>query len=140
MTRVIILDTEAMQAISDENHPKHAEAISYAELTRQRKKRLQQARVVVPTCVRVEAALDHRKPASAAFNRFGIDDIGLDQTTASVAAHIRCQHGAQISVTDAHLGATVLQRFANDDVTIITSDPADMALVSAPVDVNVITI
>jgi len=137
MTKVILLDNEAAQAIADTTHPKHTDALSYVELAEQRKRKQHTISIVIPTCVRVEACLDHQDPSSAFFNRIGALDISLDKDAASVAAGIRREHGAQISVTDAHIGATVLKNYANDDVTIITSDPDDMMLVTQPVDVNI---
>lgn len=109
--------------------------MSFVELTRQRKRKQQRISIVMPTGVRVESMLDHRSPTSAAFNRFGVVDAALDKDTASVAANIRVQLGTRISVADAHVGATVLVHHSHDDVTILTSDPGDMVLVSSPVPV-----
>lgn len=138
MAKVIILDNEAAQAIADTTHPKHTDALSYAELVEQRKRKQKKISIVIPTCVRVEACLDHQDSSSTFFNRIGALDISLDKDAASIAAGIRREHGAQISVTDAHIGATVLKKYRNDDVTIITSDPDDMRLVTQSVGVNIL--
>jgi hypothetical protein len=138
LANVIVLDCEAAQAIADAAHPKHSDALAYAEVVEQRKRKHRPCLIVIPTCVRAEACLDHQDRESTLFNRIGVVDVPLDKATASTAAGIRRALGTQVSVTDAHIGATVLRKFRDDDLAILTSDPDDMALVTQPADVTIL--
>ena len=85
--------------------------------------------VVVPTAVRVEAAIDRTSPSSALFTRFKVVDRPLDTQLTDIAASLRRDLGTSISVADAHVGAVV----ATSDVgtiSIVTSDPDDMRRVT----------
>jgi hypothetical protein len=60
-------------------------------------------------------------------------DVPLDAAHANAAAAIHEQ--AQVSVADAHIGATIMVSAPDADITVITSDPADIrrAAVDRPV-------
>jgi predicted nucleic acid-binding protein len=137
MTRLVVLDNEAVQALADPAHRKHRRVVSYAQVMASRKRRAAAIEVVVPTAVRVEAGWDRTSPAWAFPNRLRIGDLPLDTAHASTAAAIRSRTG--VSVADAHLGA-VIQSAPADQITVVTSDPADMRLVAGDKDITVAAI
>ena len=137
MTRLVILDNEAVQALRDPAHPKHRLVVSHAQVIASRKRRAAVIELVVPTAVRVEAGWDRTSSAWVFPNRLRIADIPLDTGTASTAAAIRNQTG--VSVADAHLGA-VIQSAPADQITVVTSDPGDMRLVAGDRNVTVAAI
>jgi predicted nucleic acid-binding protein len=137
MTRLVVLDNEAVQALADPAHRKHRRVVSYAQVVAGRKRRAAAIEVVVPTAVRVEAGWDRTSPAWAFLNRLRIGDLPLDTAHASTAAAIRSRNG--VSVADAHLGA-VIQSAPADQITVVTSDPADMRLVAGDRDITVAAI
>jgi predicted nucleic acid-binding protein len=129
MSHLIVLDNEAVQALSDPAHKKHGHVLSHVQaVVADRKGRGLPVTVVVPTAVRVEAGWDRTVPAWAFLNRLLIDDITLDGRNANIAASIR--QGARVSVADAHIGA-VIQAATATKVTVITSDPEDIRRVAA---------
>jgi hypothetical protein len=138
MSHLIVLDNEAVQALSDPAHKKHVYVMSHVQaVVADRKSRGLPVTVVVPTAVRVEAGWDRTMPAWAFLNRLLIDDITLDGRSANIAASIR--QGARVSVADAHIGA-VIQAATATKVTVITSDPEDIRRVAADREVNVVSI
>lgn len=124
MSRLVLLDNEAVRALSSARHPKHRKVISHLQVITTRRKRSRSTTVGVPTSVRVEAGWDRRNQAWALANRLGITDMALDQTVADVAAEIRNGLGTHISVADAHLGAVA--QGVDSEVTVITNDPEDI--------------
>lgn len=126
---IIVLDDEAVQALQSAAHPKYRQVMTYVERTVTRKRKVLLSRLVVPTSVRVEAGWDRTDPAWALANRLQIVDIRLDGPQANVATGIRRRVSPVVSVVDAHLGA-VVQSADADRVTVITSDPIDMAAVA----------
>ena len=137
MTHLIVLDNEAVQALSDPSHKKHVHVISHVRVVADRKSRGLSITVAVPTAVRVEAGWDRTMPAWAFLNRMLIGDITLDGSSANIAASIR--QAARVSVADAHIGA-VIQAATAAKVTVITSDPGDVRRVAADREVNVVTV
>jgi len=137
MTHLIVLDNEAVQALSDPSHKKHVHVLSHVRLVADRKSRGLSITVVVPTTVRVEAGWDRTVPAWAFLNGLRIGDITLDGWNANIAAGIR--QDARVSVADAHIGA-VIQVATAWKVTVITSDPGDIRRVAAGKEVNVVTV
>jgi predicted nucleic acid-binding protein len=125
MRRVILLDNEAVQALADPAHPKHRRAVSHTQVAVSRKARAIPVSIAVPTAVRVETGWDRTAPGWAFLNRLRIADIVLDRSHADAAAALRTR--TRVSVADAHLGAAIQ---AADQVTVVTSDPADMRLVA----------
>lgn len=137
MTRLVVLDNEAVQALQDPAHPKHGHVVSHAQVVASRKRRAMAIQMVVPTAVRVEADWDRTSPAWVFPNRLRIADRPLDTASASIAAGIRNQTG--VSVADAHMGAVI--RSAHDDqITVVTSDPDDMRRVAGDKDITVASI
>ena len=93
--------------------------------------------LLVPAAVRVEAGWDRTSAQWAFLNRLRIMDVPLDTAHANAAASIHQQ--AQVSVADAHIGATV-QSAPNADITVLTSDPADIRRVAGDRPVTVVAI
>jgi predicted nucleic acid-binding protein len=137
MTRLVVLDNEAVQALADPAHRKHRQVVSHVQVVVSRKRRAAAIEVVVPTAVRVEAGWDRTSPTWAFPNHLRISDIPLDAAYASTAAAIRSRTG--VSAADAHLGA-VIQSAPADQITIVTSDPGDMHLVAGDRDITVAAI
>lgn len=138
MTHLVVLDNEAVQALSHPAHKKHVHVMSHVQVVvADRKARGLPVTVVVPTAVRVEAGWDRTMPVWAFLNRLLISDITLDGSSANVAASIR--QDAHVSVADAHIGA-VIQAATATKVTVITSDPEDIRRVAADKAVNVVSI
>ena len=133
----MVLDNEAVQALASPVHPKHRKVLSHLEAVERRKRRAAAISLVVPTAVRVEAGWDRTSTQWAFLNRLRIADVSLDTAAASTAAAIHEQ--AQVSVADAHVGATV-QSVPNAEVTVITSDPGDIRKVAEDHPVTVVTI
>ncbi len=137
MTRLVVLDNEAVRALRDPAHPKHRHVVSHAQVVASRKRRAAAIEVVVPTAVRVEAGWDRTSPAWAFPNHLRIADLPLDAANASTAAAIRTRTG--VSVADAHLGAVIHSATA-DQITVVTSDPGDMRLVAADKGITITTL
>ncbi len=138
MSRIVVLDNEAVQALRDATHPKHRRTVSLAQVVASRKRRAVAIEVVVPTAVRVEAGWDRTSPAWVFPNRLRIADIPLDAAHASAAAAIRQRTG--VSVAGAHLGAVIQSASAGQQITVVTSDPGDMRLVAGDRDITVVAI
>lgn len=126
---VVLLDDEAIQALRSSAHPKHRIVLDQVDVGIKRREKAELAAVVVPTAVRVEAGWDRTDPAWALANRLQIVDSGLDASQANVATAMRRRVSGPVTVVDAHVGA-VVQSADADRVTVITSDPRDMAAVA----------
>lgn len=137
MSHLVILDNEAVQALGEAAHPKHARVLSHLQVITQRTRRALPIQVVVPTAVRVEVGWSRTAPGWAFANRLRIADVPLDARHANAASGIRSHPG--ISVADAHIGA-VIQLTAADRVTVLTSDPIDMKVVAGTVKITVVAI
>jgi predicted nucleic acid-binding protein len=107
------------------------------EAVERRKRHATAISLVVPVAVRVEAGWDRTSPQWAFPNGLRILDVPLDVAHANAAAAIHEQ--AQVSVADAHIGATV-QSAPNTDITVITSDPGDIRRVAGDRQVTVVAI
>ncbi len=137
MSRLVVLDNEAVQALRDPSHRKHRRVVGYIQVVAERKRRAAAINAVVPTAVRVEAGWDRTSPAWAFLNRLRIADVLLDTAYANSAAAIRGRSGA--SVADAHLGA-VMTSASGTEITVITSDPRDMQEVAGDANVTIVAI
>jgi len=137
MSRLVVLDNEAVQALADPAHPKHRRVVSHVQIVASRRRRATAITLAVPTAIRVEAGWDRSSPAWAFPNRLRIADVPLDAVHANTAAAIRNRTG--VSVADAHLGS-VIQAAPADQITVVTSDPVDMRLVTGDKDVTVVAI
>lgn len=126
--RMVVLDSEAVQALADLRHAKHRTVIAHLEAIATRRRRGGPTAALVPTAVRVEAWWDRTQPASAAINRFRVQDHPLDTPTGDLAAAVNIETGA--GVADSHIGATIRQLPEQDEVVVLTSDPDDMIAVS----------
>jgi predicted nucleic acid-binding protein len=137
VSRLVLLDNGAVQALRDPAHRKHRRVLSEIEFAFRRAVRTLRVRVAVPAAVRVEAGWDRTAAAWAFINRFPIADIPLDGDHADTAAGIVKRTG--VSVADAHLGAAI-QAAENDHVLVLTSDPGDMRRVAEGRQVNVVVL
>lgn len=134
--RTLVLDNEAVQALSQPGHGKHRSVVAHLAGVVTRRRKGADVTVVVPTAVRVEAAWDRSDPRTSAVNRFRVLDRGLDTGAADLAAEILARTG--VSVADAHIGAVA--QILPGDVVILTSDPGDMVRVSAPKSIRTVRI
>lgn len=137
MSRLVLLDNEAVQALRDPVHHKHRRVLAEVEFAFKHAVRTLRVRVAVPAAVRVEAGWDRTAPAWAFINRFPIADIPLDTHHADTAAGIARRAG--VSVADAHVGAAI-QAAEADRVMVLTSDPGDMRKVAEGRQVNVVAL
>ncbi len=135
--RSIVLDNEAVQALTDARSPKHRAVVAHLAGVAARRRRGRVVEAVVPTAVRVEAGWDRTTPTAAAINRFPIRDHVLDSPSANVAARI--QSATSTGVADAHIGATV-RSLSPAEVVVITSDPAHIAAVCSPSPVTIVNV
>ena len=137
MTRLVVLDNEAVQALASPRHPKHRKVLGHMEAVERRKRQAAAISLVVPAAVRVEAGWDRTSPRWAFLNRLRIMDVPLDAAHANAAAVIHEQ--AHVSVAGAHIGATV-RSVPDADITVVTSDPADIRRVTVDRPVTVVAI
>jgi hypothetical protein len=137
MTRVVLLDNEAVQALGDPSHPEHRRVLSHVQVVAQRKLRAVELVVAVPTTVRVEAGWNRTDPRWAFADRLRVGDEPLDTAQANAASAVRQRAG--VSVPDAHLGA-VIEAAAADQVTVLTSDPNDIKAAAGTKPVTIVTI
>jgi hypothetical protein len=137
VSRLIVLDNEAVQALADPSHPKHRQVVSHAQVVASRKRRAIPISLAIPTGVRVEAGWDRNSPSWAFLNQLRIGDVPLDTAQANAAAGIHDR--TRVSVADAHLGAVVQASHA-DQITVVTSDPADMRLTAEDKGIIVVAI
>lgn len=124
MSRLVLLDNEAVQALGRLDHPKHRRVLGHVEVVAQRKRRALQVFIAVPTTVRVEAGWDRTAASWALANHLRIGDENLDGARANTAATIR--KGLDVSVADAHLGA-VVRMTPYEAISVLTSDPTDIS-------------
>ncbi len=137
VSQVVVLDSEAVQALSATTHPKHRKVVAYTQVVAGRKRRGAEVRLVVPTVIRVEAGWSRPSSSWAFANHLRITDAALYATAADLAAVSRTDTG--VSVADAHLGA-VIQSLPAEGVTVLTSDPEDMRRVAGDAFVTIVTI
>ena len=131
--RSVVLDNEAVQALTDASHAKHRRAMALVEaIAAKNRTRSGSQRLLVPTAVRVEAGWSRTAPSAAALNRLRVTDHDLDATAADRAASIRS--ALHVSVADAHLGAVLAT--AMKPVAVITSDTEDARRVAAQVGIE----
>lgn len=123
---VTILDAEAVHVLATRWSNKQQRLASLVDFDLARRVGTDVA--VVPSTVRVEAGWDRTAPRWAAINRLGIRDHHLDRRSTDVAARLRAEHG--VSPADAHIGA-IAHGAGEDRVVVITSDPDDIATVTA---------
>lgn len=136
---LVVLDNEAVQALRSRTHPKHAEVVDYVRVAVGRRRPVVRSSTVVPTAVRVEAGWDRTDPTWAFANHLAIFDVPLHSEHADAAAAIRRRVDRAVSVVDAHVGA-VVQAADAERITVITSDPKDMAAVAEQTPVVIVAI
>lgn len=135
--RTVVLDNEAVGALTDVHHPKHRTVLALLEVTNQRRGRKQELQVVVPTAVRVEAGWDRNDPASSHVNRISrAVDFNLDAPVAN-----RCVRLSRLVPEASVVDVTVAQAAeaaALQPATIITSDADDITSLVGHLDVPVV--
>jgi predicted nucleic acid-binding protein len=134
---LLILDNEAIQALSHHSHPKHRRMLAIIERFQSLLQRGFQATLIVPTTVRVEALINRQDPAASFVNRIANYDHSLDNLTADHAATLR-QQFPFLSVVDAHIAALAL--VDKRDIVLITSDTDDFENCLSSKDINIIRI
>jgi predicted nucleic acid-binding protein len=137
VSRLVLLDNEAVQALRDPAHRKHHQVISYVLDVAKLTARSRTVRIAVPAAVRVEAGWDRTVSSWASVNRFRMADVPLDTNHADAAAGIVKRTG--VSVADAHLGA-VIQAAEPGEVVVLSSEPGDMRKVAEGRQVNVVAL
>lgn len=121
---VVILDNEAVNVLLN-GGPKRARINAFFDAThRAKRKRSPDRRLIVPTTVRAEARWDRRAAGAAYIDRLSISDSPLDADAANAAAAIAAD--CDVSPADAHIGV-VARAYAGHNVTVLTSDPADIS-------------
>ena len=136
---LVVLDNEAVQALRSRTHPKHEEVAKYLRVAVGRRRPVVRSWTVVPTAVRAEAGWDRTDSGWAFVNQLEIVDVPLHGTHADAAAAIRRRVDRAVSVVDAHVGA-VVQAADAERITVITSDPKDMAAVAEQTPVVIVAI
>ncbi len=134
---LVLLDNEAVQALSDPRHRKHRAALAVFEVVARRKERGAVVDTAVPTGVRVEAGWDRTAPGAAFLNSLRIRDIPLDARLADRAVRVREQ--TRVSIADAHLGAAIASA-SDQRISVLTSDPGDLATVAGDVAITVVSL
>ncbi len=121
----VVLDNEAVQALSRVTHPKHRRVLSFIEEVNQRSQRRRlRTTVLVPVAVRVEAGWDRTARDASLLNRLaGARDVPLDGLAADRSVQLR--RVAPVSVVDATVGQAA--GAAGSPTVILTSDVADLA-------------
>ncbi len=138
MTRLVLLDTEAVQALGGgPAHRKHRRVLDELRTAGIRTVRGRPVDVAVPATVRVEAGWDRASSEWAFVNQLPIADIPLGPKHADAAAGIRKR--TRVSVADAHLGSAI-QNAEQDHVTVVTSDPGDTRKVAGNRRIDVVAI
>ena len=127
---LILLDNEAVQALIDTRHTKHADALAFVEADLVGKQAKGAISLHIPTAVRVEAEWD-RTSRSVHVPRVRFHDMPLGAGTANVAARVKT--GNTVSVADAHLGAEIANAATDQRICVITSDHTDPAAMAASV-------
>jgi hypothetical protein len=126
VTGTLILDCEAVQALKDPQHPKHARAADLlaANAIRGRRGAATTLRIVVPVAVRIEAGWDRSAAAAGNINRLTqAGDVPCLAVDANRGARLRADL-PKLSVVDATIG--VVAASSPPPVRIMTSDVADM--------------
>jgi hypothetical protein len=137
--RTVVLDNEAVQALADPAHRKHRRVLAAVEAAAARNlRRAGSVRLVVPTCVRVEAGWNRQAPRAATINRLRVHDVPLDSGAADRAASVRL--ALAVSVADAHVGA-VLDATAGPHA-VLTSDVDDLRRIAEHlgVELNIVNV
>jgi hypothetical protein len=89
----IILDSEAVNVLSDVDHRKHRALLPYLEGAAQRRACNPSHRVLVPVAVRIEAGWDRTYPKAAIVNRVsGARHIALSGEAANRAEQLRARN------------------------------------------------
>lgn len=136
---LVVLDNEAVQALRSSSHAKHTSVLAHLDAGVARQERSAPLSIVVPTAVRAEAGWDRTDPRWAFANHLAIFDVPLHAEHADAAAAIRRRVDRAVSVVDAHVGA-VVQAADAERITVITSDPKDMAAVAEQTPVVIVAI
>ena len=134
---IIVLDNEAIQALSNQSHPKHRRLLALIERYRQHLEQGSRVSLIVPTTVRVEAMINRQEPKASFVNRIVNQDHVLDSKYAYLAAELRNDFSF-LSVADAHIAAIAI--LSDTEVVIITSDVKNFRNSLSTENVNIVHI
>jgi predicted nucleic acid-binding protein len=134
---IIVLDNEAIQALSNQSHPKHRRLLALIERYRQHLEQGSRASLIVPTTVRVEAMINRQEPKASFVNRIVNQDHLLNSKYADRAVELRNDFSF-LSVADAHIAA--IATLSDAEVVIITSDVKDFRNSLSTENVNIVHI
>ncbi|MCL2848720.1 MAG: hypothetical protein FWE61_01585 [Micrococcales bacterium] len=115
----IVLDNEAVQALMDRHHPKHARVLAHLAAAAHTQT---SAPLEVPATVMVEAGWDRSDPRLAELNRLHPLVDPLDEQRSRECVHLMGRRRA--GVVDTHVAA--LANCRPDPVTVLTSDRDDL--------------
>jgi uncharacterized phosphosugar-binding protein len=119
----LVLDNEALQALVVPGHRKHRSVLAFVDAVATRNRRRPGAAlVVVPTAVRVEAAVDRRSRDGVSLGRHRVADVVLDRENADQAAGLRHVGGSAVDACVAQAAAVVVA----GRVTVLTADLTDI--------------
>lgn len=133
----VVLDNEAVTALADVRHSKHASVLAVLEVANQRQARNERLRVLVPTAVRVEAGWERTDDGAAQLNRISraVDSL-LDTVAANRCVQLR-RLVPEASVVDTSV-AQAAEAAALQPVTIVTSDAGDIGRLAGHLTVGVV--
>ena len=124
----LVLDNEAVQALLDQQHPKHVRVMAHLSAAAARKQGSPTPHIKVPTTVMAEAGWDRSDRALADLNRLHPQVDPLDEPRSRQC--VQLLRVRRIGVVDAHVAA--LASSQPDRVTVLTSDLDDLATLTAP--------
>jgi hypothetical protein len=121
-----VLDNEAVQALARLSHPKHRRMVEVLHATARRPGSV----VVVPTPVRVEAAVPRDSATTSGLGRLKVSDVELTGARADRA--IALASGITASAVDATVAQCAEElAAAGRPVVVYTSDVADLSRLCA---------
>ena len=120
----LVLDNEAVQALSDVRHAKHRAVIARLLALSVLHERAARAEVVTTTAVRVEAGVTRSAPAAAALGRFQVRDVALDTARADRCVELSAAGGSVVDATVAQAAEEHAE--AGRLVTVLTADLTDL--------------
>ena len=119
----LVLDNEAVQALSDVRHAKHRAVIARLLALSVLHERAARAEVVTTTAVRVEAGVTRSAPA-AALGRFQVRDVALDTARADRCVELSAAGCSVVDTTVAQAAEEHAE--AGRLVTVLTADLTDL--------------
>ncbi|MCL2092048.1 MAG: hypothetical protein FWH11_12770 [Micrococcales bacterium] len=122
----LVLDNEAVQALMDQQHPKHVRVIAHLSAAVARKQGHQTPHIKVPATVMVEAGWNRSDRRLAELNRLHPQVDPLDEPRSRQC--VQLLQLRRVGVVDAHVAA--LANSQTDRVTVLTSDRDDLEVLT----------